>query len=191
MQDGTFQKLPEFTELGVTEWLNDLALSLATKMRDIQNPAAVGTPGPPALRTWCKVTANMSPTGGSHQRKPDLSLFDEEITDLIEHKDPKKVPMKARWSLVKAFVEVTQNQSHSISNMLVNIAQKAYLMFESQPFRRYVICLVFINKDPSPSWGLVFLDRSGIVSTLLFPLRRHRGNHPSKARLCLELWKAV
>lgn len=169
--DGTFSQLPEFTELGVKEWLNKLAQSLATKMRDIADPTSAGTPGPPPLRTWCKVTANMSPTGGSHQRKPDVSLFDEEITDLIENKDPKKDPMKAGWALVKAFVEVTQNQSYSFFNMLVNIAQKAYLMFESQPFRRYVISLVFINKDPSPYWALVFLDRSGIISTDLFSFK--------------------
>ena len=42
-------------------------------------------------------------------------------------------------------------------------------MFETQPYRRFVLALGFFCFDPNkPQWALVLIDRSGVVSTMRF-----------------------
>lgn len=158
----TFWKIPEFTELGIKSWLNEMIEKLGSAFEDNNAPGCQPAVCPSA-RSWCKVTANRAPTGGSQVRKPDISLLDRSISTICEKKGD-----KPGWALVQAFAEVTQNQASSMASMLKNIVEKAYLMFESQPYRLFVIALCFIKKESTPTWGLVRVDRAGVISTISF-----------------------
>lgn len=154
-----FSTMPDFTELGMKKWLNDITKMLGDTFQHHTAPGFEPIVFP-AERSWSKCTANSAPTGGTISRKPDICLFDHDISLRCDKKD-----IKPGWALVKAFAEVTQNQSHTISTMMKNIVDKAYLMLESQPFRRFIIALAFIKKETQQAWALVLIDRSGIIST--------------------------
>ena len=49
-----------------------------------------------------------------------------------------------------------------------NMVEKAYLIFEGQPFRRFVIAVGIFGSVAKPRWALVMVDRSGVVSTRRF-----------------------
>ena len=110
-------------------------------------------------RQWDKRTANSSPTGGTLNRKPDLSLLNRQMRSYLG--DPSTRP---GWQGILAFIEVTK-QSTTFNKVIRNMVEKAYLIFEGQPFRRFVIAVGIFGLLASPKWALVMVDRSGVVST--------------------------
>lgn len=175
-----FKKTPEFTEEGMQDWLTKLTDRLG---KAFKKTPPKGTPPItyPSNRGWSKVAATSAPTGGTQSRKPDLILLDSEICAKSEKKE-----VKPGWAVIKAFAEVTQNQHAVFTNILKNIVEKAYLMFESQPYRRFVIALAFIKKDNIPTWTLVFVDRSGVISTGQFGFTSLNGITLAMVIYCLS-----
>ncbi len=143
-----------FTEAKIMEWLDSVSKELATAFGHSSS-----------RRSWSNRTANSAPTGSIWQsRKPDLSLVDTETVTSFSKKESKRP-----WAVIKAFAEVTQNTSNTFSAVVYNIIEKAYLMFETQPYRRFVLALGFFRFDPNkPQWALILIDRSGVVSTMRF-----------------------
>ena len=174
-----FWRMPEFTEDGVKGWLTDLVKFLGETFPVISADGSQRHVRAP-VRSWSSATANSPPSGGTQSRKPDLILLDNEICVKAEDKK-----IKPGWALIKAFIEVTQNQHSVFTNMLTNIVQKAYLMFESQPYRRYVIALAFVKKERSPSWTLIVVDRSGVITTTPFSFTRTNGITLAMVLYCL------
>ncbi len=122
-----FWRMPEFTEVGVKGWLKDLVAFLGKAFPVISADGSQSVRVPD--RRWSSATANSAPTGGTGNRKPDLILLDSEICTKADNKET-----KPGWAVIKAFIEVTQNQHSVFAKMLTNIVEKAYLMFESQPY---------------------------------------------------------
>lgn len=175
-----FWRMPEFTEDAVKEWLTDLVKFMGkifpVRAADGSQPQ-VRVPD----RSWSTATATSAPSGGTHSRKPDLILLDTKICPKAEEK-----AIKPGWALIKAFIEVTQNQQTVFTNVLTNIVEKAYLMFESQPYRRYVIALAFIKKEKSTTWTLILVDRSGVISTNHFEFTTFNGVTLAMVLYCLS-----
>ena len=175
-----FWKMPAFTEDAVKGWLDDLNDFLGKLF-----PVAAAADGSQPVvrapnRSWSTATANSAPSGGTQSRKPDLILLDQEICAEAENKT-----MKPGWALIKAFIEITQNQQAVFTTLLTNIVEKAYLMFESQPYRRYVIALAFVKKE-KPTWTLILVDRSGVISTQQFDFTSYNGITLAKVLYCLS-----
>ncbi len=154
--------MPVFTEDGVKGWLTDLVDYLGKAFPVISADGSTIARVPD--RCWSTATANSPPYGGTRSRKPDLILLDNEICVKADN------GMKPGWAVIKAFIEVTQNQHSVFATMLTNIVEKAYLMFESQPYRRYVVALAFVNKGNSPSWTLILVDPIGCHHDIRIPL---------------------
>lgn len=165
-QSETFQDLPKsLTEDTMQEWLNSIVGALSIAFGKITETPEGMTLRPKFDRTWDNRTATSPPTGGTRSRKPDLSLFDNMTRSAL-----KGMENKPGWAVIRAFAEVTRSTGTFI-NVVQNIVEKAYLMFESQPFRRYVLALGFFGPSKSTMWALVLVDRSGVVSSSQFPLK--------------------
>lgn len=152
----SFRSIPGphmFTEENIMQWLT----SVATELGDTFGHS---TP----LRSWSNRTATSPPVGGTQSRKPDLSLVDADIVSWFGKKESKRP-----WAVIKAFAEVTQNNSNTFATVVHNIIEKAYLMFETQSYRRFVLALGFFQFEPTKSqWALILIDRSGVISTMRF-----------------------
>lgn len=109
-------------------------------------------------RQWDKRTANSSPLGGSQNRKPDLSLLSRQMCSYLND------GARPGWQGILAFIEITVSLN-TFEKVVRNIVEKAYLIFEGQPFRRFVVALGFFGSVDDPKWALVMVDRSGVVST--------------------------
>ncbi len=96
--------------------------------------------------------------------------------------------VQAGWAIIKAFAEVTQNQNAVFVNILKNIVEKAYLLFESQPYRRFVIALRFHQEGRQTDVEFDF--RRQIWRHFNRPVRLpgHERNHSRYGHLLLELW---
>jgi hypothetical protein len=176
-----FRLMPKtFTEEGMQEWLNTIADILGVAFRTVTKTSGGETLHPTFERSWSKRTANSPPTGGTQSRKPDLTLFDRTICSTFKGKEN-----RPGWALIKAFAEVTQ-LTNTFSTVVQNIVEKAYLMFESQPFRRYVIALGFFGQPQAAKWALVLVDRSGVVSSSKFPLQGPGGVTLAQVLYCLS-----
>ena len=175
-----FWRMPAFTEDAVKEWLNDL-----NKILGALFPVTAADGSQPGVRapdrSWSTATANTAPSGGTQSRKPDLIVLDKEICAKAEDKT-----IKPGWALIKAIIEVTQNQHTVFTTLLTNIVEKAYLMFESQPYRRYVIALAFIKKEKSITWTLILVDQSGVISTKHFDFTSYNGITLAMVLYCLS-----
>ena len=148
----------DLTEIGMVNWLNYVVRRLGQTFGIFDSKGAVKEPY--FDQSWDCKTANSGPTGGSQYRKPDISLLARRARTALADERP-------GWPLIQAFAEVTKSQ-RTFEDVVRNIIEKAYLMFESQPFRRYVVALGFFGPETLPKWALVLVDRSGVVSSSQF-----------------------
>lgn len=172
---------PAFVEDEMVTWLNDISDRLAKSFSGKHS-------GSPATqdrcqRKWSDRTANASPTGATQSRKPDLALFAEPLWSTF---DKRGKEYKPGWETIKAFVELSQT-SNKIPGMLPNIVEKCHLMFETQPFRKFVIVLVFSGSGAAARWALVLVDRSGVMSTIPMALDGGGGVTLARVLYCLSI----
>ena len=135
------------TEASMAAWLNGVADELAdyTKV--------------PALRRWDPCMKNTVALGSNIQRKPDLVVVPKDfIADLCDKDN------KPNWKDFHAYTEVT---SQSIQRGLNETTwQKSFVMFETQPTRRFIPNLTFNDHN-----ALFFVcDRAGVVHSKPLPL---------------------
>ena len=110
-------------------------------------------------RSFTMVSYQKAPSGGYRLRKPDLILMNRNVRHFL-----KQHTLRPRWHQVEAIVEVSLSAPRE--NMVTQILEKASLMFETQPFRRFAISLAIrgtITKKLEFSFLLV--DRSGVCVT--------------------------
>lgn len=133
--DTTWISVPtSFMEAGVADWLNLIGAELQ-RVTD-KSP----------LRSW-NANYNTAPLPGMEtKRKPDIILMKEG-----EHPE---------WSNVDAICEVTSETGFP-ARLRNTVTQKAYLIFLSQPNRRFTISLSF----SSAAFQLVVYDRAGEVNS--------------------------
>lgn len=83
----------------------------------------------------------MTPSGGNRLDKPDIILINRNIHQLV-----KVGERRPQWHHVEAIVEVSLFASRE--SMLQQILKKSALMFEAQPFRRFVLALALRGCSP-------------------------------------------
>lgn len=164
------------TEDGVVTWLNWVASQLRALFGLIDPDTMEILPGH-SDRSWDACAATAGPKGGTQNRKPDICLLSRvaranllvEAQQQTKGKKPAEGP-RLNWSLIQAFIEVTTSQTKNRSPDVVaqNIVEKAYLIFECQPYRQFLISLAFFGPPSDPKWMLVFVDRAGVVKTGTF-----------------------
>ena len=104
------------------------------------------------------ISHQKGPSGGYHHRKPDIMLINRNLCHFLE--DGKCRP---RWHHVEAIVEVSASASHA--SMLQQILEKAALMFETQPFRRFAIGLALRGTGGHAEFCFMLVDRAGACLT--------------------------
>lgn len=156
----TWKSLPsELKEPELEHWLNWVVHSFGILFDKFEEHEPHYAKDSQCDRQWDKRTANSSPIGGSQNRKPDLSLLSRQMRSYLD--DPSARP---GWQGILAFIEVTV-QLNTFDKVVRNMVEKAYLIFEGQPFRRFVVAVGFFGPVDDPRWALVMVDRSGVVST--------------------------
>lgn len=108
-------------------------------------------------RSFSIVSHKKAPSGGYRLRKPDIILINRNLRHFL--KDGRRRP---RWLHVEAIVEVSLSASRE--SMLQQILEKAALMFETQPFRRFAIGLALRRTD-NPEFCFMLVDRAGVCQT--------------------------
>ena len=152
-------------------WLNHLAHILGVQHGLIQErePNQVGDGDSSAEergfviadaedRTFSAVVHNKSPTGGSYLRKPDIVLISRNFHHFLQNDN-----RRPRWHHVEAIVEVLLSASRE--SMIQQIIEKAALMFETQPFRRFALGLALCGTGDEAQFCFVMIDRAGICRT--------------------------
>lgn len=85
-------------------------------------------------RSYSMITHKKGPSGGYRLRKPDIILVDRTLRHKLHVGD-----LRPRWHQVEALLEVSISASRG--SMQKQILEKAALMFEAQPFRRFALGL--------------------------------------------------
>jgi hypothetical protein len=109
-------------------------------------------------RSFSMVSHKIAPSGGYRLRKPDIILINRNLRHFL--KDGSRRP---RWHHVEAIVEVSVSASRE--SMLQQILEKAALMFETQPFRRFAIGLALRGTGDSAEFCFMLVDRAGVCLT--------------------------
>jgi hypothetical protein len=109
-------------------------------------------------RSFSMVSYKKGPSGGYRLRKPDIILINRNLRHFL--KDGSRRP---RWHHVEAIVEVSLSASRH--SMLQQIIEKAALMFEVQPFRRFAIGLALRGTGDSAEFCFILVDRAGVCLT--------------------------
>lgn len=78
-------------------------------------------------RSWDNRIVNSGPIGDSLYKKPDIPPLSRRACSRLLGDD------RHGWSVIEAFAETTRDQK-TFETTVQNITEKAYLMFESQPF---------------------------------------------------------
>jgi hypothetical protein len=134
------QKPKSFSEDHLAEWLNILGRTIGLAYNKKR------------LRIWSANACNLPPSGSKTIRKPDIVLLDRE-----EH--PKSKSSRVRWSSIRAFAEVSAQESFP-QRMFDTINEKSYLLFLTQDNRRFVPALKF---DGSGNFAFTITDRQGQI----------------------------
>jgi len=109
-------------------------------------------------RSFSMVSHKIAPSGGYRLRKPDIILVNRNLRHFL--KDGGRRP---RWHHVEAIVEVSLSAPRE--TILQQILEKAALMFEAQPFRRFAIGLAFRGAGESVEYCFMMVDRAGVCLT--------------------------
>ncbi|KAG6823254.1 hypothetical protein H0H92_010853, partial [Tricholoma furcatifolium] len=135
--------------------------------RNQSPPRTGGVADGAADRSWDARASTRGPAGASLTRKPDVCLLDRTYRGSLGPTD------RLNWGCLKAFAEVTNRAvNHEVNN---TILQKAYLIFQTQPARRFVYALGFYGPSHSFEWTLTLVDRTGIVRTARHDAFKHNG----------------
>lgn len=111
-----------------------------------------------ADRTFSKRSHQKGPSGGYRLRKPDITLLNRNLATILEKND-----LRARWTHVEAIIEVSS--SASPESMTRQIFEKAALMFEAQPFRRFAVALALRGTGTNFTFCFYLIDHSGVCLT--------------------------
>ena len=109
-------------------------------------------------RSFSMVSHKKAPSGGYRVCKPDIILINRNLRHFL--KDGSRRP---RWHHVEAIVEVSVSAPRE--SMLQQILEKAALMFEAQPFRRFAIGLALRGTGDSAEFCFMLVDRAGVCLT--------------------------
>ena len=109
-------------------------------------------------RSFSMVSYRKGPSGGYRLRKPDLILVNRNLRHFLQ-----KNRLRPRWHHVEAILEVSLSAPRE--SMITQILEKAALMFEAQPFRRFVIGLAFRGTSQKLEFCFLLVDRSGVCIT--------------------------
>jgi len=182
-----FSNLPEILgEQNVQNWLNHLAHTLGVQHGLIQEkePEGLSTTcddedvgvdsgmekkgfviAGAEDRSFSMGSHNRAPSGGHNVRKPDIILINRNLRHFLS--DGNRRP---RWNQIEAIVEVSISSPRN--NMVRQILQKAALMFESQPFRRFAMGLILrgLPTKDGAEFSFLLIDRAGICQTNWAPI---------------------
>ena len=182
-----FSNLPEIMgEQAVQDWLNHLAHTLGVQHglikekepeellsacddEDIDVDSGTEKKGFVIAgaedRSFSMVAHKKAPSGGYRLRKPDIILINRNLRHFLKDGD-----RRPRWHQVEAIVEVSVSAPRE--SMLQQIFEKAALMFESQPFRRFAIGLVLrgATSNNTAEFSFVLVDRAGVCRTNWAPI---------------------
>ncbi len=110
-------------------------------------------------RSFSMVSHNKGPSGAYRYRKPDLILLNRNVRHILRSGE-----LRPRWHHVEAIVEVSA--SAKPASMERQIVEKAALMFETQPFRRFVLALAIRGTNAkSLSFCFFMIDRAGVCTS--------------------------
>ena len=109
-------------------------------------------------RSFSMVSHKKAPSGGYRLRKPDIILINRNLRHFL-----KNGSRRPRWHHVEAIVEVLLSAPRD--SMLQQILEKAALMFETQPFRRFAIGLALCGTGDSAEFCFTLVDRAGVCLT--------------------------
>ena len=104
------------------------------------------------------VSHKKGPSGGYRLHKPDIIVINRNLQHLLQKKC-----FQPRWHHVEAILEVSS--SASCESMVMQILEKAMLMFESQPFHQFAIGLAFQGTSQKLEFCSLLVDRSGVCIT--------------------------
>lgn len=121
-----------------------------------------------ADRSFSMVSHNKGPTGGYRLCKPDIILMNRNTRHFL-----KDGQLRPRWHHVEAIVEVSSSAPRT--SILQQILEKAALMFEAQPFRRFVIGLALRGTGDNVEFCFVLVDRAGVCVTEWYKISGYEG----------------
>jgi Fungal protein kinase len=134
-----FIRKPEsYSEVALADWLNILGRTIGM-VYDKKR-----------VRMWSANTRNLPPIGTNTIRKPDIILLDRDVFSK---------PSRIHWSSIRAFGEVTAQESFP-TRMTDTVNEKSYLLFLTQDNRRFVPALKF---DGNNNFSLTVTDRQGQI----------------------------
>jgi hypothetical protein len=144
-----------YTEDGMSQWLNMLGQAIGSVHKKKR------------LRLWSSACHNLSASGSTTLRKPDLVLVDRATYQDIHgpNSNPSDVK-RVHWFDIRAIGEVT-SADRLPRRMFQTVNQKSYLMFLSQCVRRFIPALSF---DGEGNFTLTITDRQGQVRMALMSL---------------------
>jgi hypothetical protein len=111
-------------------------------------------------RSFSMVAHKKGPSGAHRLRKPDIILINRNLRHFLNDGNPSRRP---RWHHVDAIVEVSVSASRD--SMLQQILEKAALMLETQPFRRFAVGLALRGTGESAEFCFTLIDRAGVCLT--------------------------
>ena len=114
-------------------------------------------------RSFSMLSCNKAPSGGHRVRKPDIILINRNLRHFLI--DGSRRP---RWLHIEAIVEVSVSASRE--SMLQQILEKAALMFETQPFRRFAMGLALRGTGDDVEFCFMLVDRAGVCRTNWVPI---------------------
>ena len=153
-----YRTLTDLTEGSVAGFLNYICSTFSREVPDLSRG-----------RVWRSLNSNSAPIGSLHSRKPDGTLKRRGYTKMLL-KSPRK---RTRWAQVIAHFEVTNASSKRNTYLSRSLLEKGYIIFETQPTRRFVLALAFYGPIEAIEFTITLLDRSGIVYTTNYPLDGH------------------
>ena len=117
-------------------------------------------------RSFSMVSHNKAPSGAHRLRKPDIILVNRKLCYFLTNGG-----RRPRWHHVEAIVEVSVSAPRA--SMLQQIFEKAALMFETQPFRRFAIGLALRGTGNNVEFCFVLVDRAGVCLTNWTPISQY------------------
>jgi hypothetical protein len=136
----------------VRRQVNDEA-SMAGHLNHITKALQHRYPYLKSTREWSSQNCS-NPVPGTHPRKPDLALCDASVLNI------QVAGLLSSWSMVHSIIEIKDTKSAKAPTAIVDtIRNKALLIFDAQPTRRYLIT-AWIT---SIAFGLIYFDRSGEI----------------------------
>jgi len=137
------QPLQDFGEATVCKWLNNIGATMGLVY------------GRQCERLWWCGDCRIPFVDLSIPRKPDLVLLDRDYYNSVSNSQENLLD---KWVFVKALAEVHQTPDSKLLADTIGV-KGPYLIFLSQPHRRFTITLSFINAQ----FSITVTDRAGQI----------------------------